>query len=74
MWYHVTEDTSSGKHCRVAMPAHPPKGIPRLFTVQYSGGVLSVLKLGVSKNLHVLLWKVINDVEKIRSQELQKGN
>ena len=30
--------------------------------------VLSVLKLGVFENLHVLLWKIINDTEKMRSQ------
>ena len=36
--------------------------------------VLSFLKLGVLKNLHVLLWKIINDTDNIRSQQFQNGN
>ena len=32
------------------------------------GDVLSILKLGVFENLHVLLRKIINDTDKIRSQ------
>ena len=38
--------------------------------------VLRILtpNLGVFKNLHVLLWRRINDTEKILSQQLQNGN
>ena len=35
---------------------------------------LSILNPGVYENLHVLLWKRINNPEKIRSHELQNGN
>ena len=41
---------------------------------QRGAHVLSTLNLGVFQNLHVLLWRRINDTEKIQSQELQNGN
>ena len=41
---------------------------------QRGAHVLSTLNLSVFKNLHVLLWRRINDTEKIQSQELQNGN
>ena len=34
----------------------------------YSGSIIPILKLGFHTNLHVLLWKIINDTDKILSQ------
>ena len=36
--------------------------------------ILSVLNLGVFKNLYILLWQSINNTKRIRCEKLQNGN
>ena len=45
-----------------------------LYRVIRSSALLSIFNLGIFKNLHVLLWKRVNDTKKLRSQELENEN